>query len=73
MPRVKLSVDTVACKGCALCVWACPKAILIMDTRAVNAKGYSPAMCIDSNVCTACAVCAMICPDSAIKVEREIE
>jgi len=73
MPRVKLSIDIAACKGCTLCVEICPKVILMMDTSIVNAKGYSPAMCIDSNACTACAVCAIICPDSAIKVEREVE
>ena len=73
MSRVKLSVDILACKGCALCVEVCPKAILVMDTGAVNAKGYNPAICIDSNACSACSACAIICPDSAIKVEREIE
>ena len=73
MSRVKLSVDIAACKGCALCVEVCPKAILVMDTSTVNAKGYNPAMCIDSNICTACAVCAIICPDSAIEVEREVK
>ena len=73
MPRVKLNIDVAACKGCALCVEVCPKAILIMDTSTVNAKGYSPAMCIDASACTACAVCAIICPDSAIEVERETE
>jgi len=67
----KLSIDTVACKGCALCVEACPNAILTPDTDTVNAKGYNPVACTDQNTCTACAVCAIICPDSAIKVERD--
>jgi len=73
MTKVNLSIDIAACKGCALCVEICPKAILIMDKNTVNAKGYNPAICIDSNDCKACAVCAIICPDSAIKVEREVE
>jgi 2-oxoglutarate ferredoxin oxidoreductase subunit delta len=53
-----------------LCIHACPKKILVLDTAKVNAKGYNPAMCADIESCTACAVCARICPDSAIKVEK---
>ncbi|MCL2563892.1 MAG: 4Fe-4S dicluster domain-containing protein [Oscillospiraceae bacterium] len=70
MPRVKLSVDIVGCKGCSLCVDACPKDILTLDKSFVNTKGYNPVKCQSQELCTGCAVCAIICPDSAIKVER---
>jgi 2-oxoglutarate ferredoxin oxidoreductase subunit delta len=61
-----------ACKGCRLCMDACPKKILDLDTSKVNAKGYNPVMCNNIGDCTACAVCARVCPDSVIKVEKEV-
>jgi 2-oxoglutarate ferredoxin oxidoreductase subunit delta len=65
-----LTFDTTACKGCALCIDACPKDILSLDLTRVNAKGYNPVKCDDIAPCTACAICARVCPDSVIKIER---
>ncbi|MCL2187377.1 MAG: 4Fe-4S dicluster domain-containing protein [Defluviitaleaceae bacterium] len=65
-----LTFNDVTCKGCDLCVDACPKKILTLDTSRVNAKGYNPVLCTDINACTACAICARVCPDSVIKVEK---
>jgi len=65
-----LTFNEAACKGCRLCVEACPKKILDLDTSRVNAKGYNPVLCSDMNTCTACAICARVCPDSVIKVEK---
>ena len=31
------------CKGCGLCVTACPKKIVELDTSRLNAKGHHPA------------------------------
>jgi 2-oxoglutarate ferredoxin oxidoreductase subunit delta len=60
------------CKGCGLCVEACPPAIhiLALDTTRINAIGYNPAYCIDMEKCVACTNCALMCPDSVITVER---
>jgi len=58
------------CKGCQLCIDACPKKILALDKAKVNAKGYNPITCTDMDPCTACAICAKVCPDSVITVER---
>jgi 2-oxoglutarate ferredoxin oxidoreductase subunit delta len=65
-----LTFNEATCKGCGLCVDACPKKILSLDTSRVNIKGYNPVLCDDINTCTTCAVCARVCPDSVIKVER---
>jgi 2-oxoglutarate ferredoxin oxidoreductase subunit delta len=65
-----LTFNEAACKGCDLCVDACPKNILALDTTRVNAKGYNPVLCSSIDACTACAVCARVCPDSVIKVEK---
>jgi 2-oxoglutarate ferredoxin oxidoreductase subunit delta len=65
MEKIKLSEDE--CKGCALCVWACPKKVLSLDESRVNVKGYNPAV-ITGEGCTACAICALVCPDLVITV-----
>ena len=68
----KLTFNENLCKGCDLCVWACPKDILKLDLDRVNGKGYNPIVCIDIDACIACGICAKICPDSVIKVERDV-
>ena len=66
----KISFDTDACKGCGLCVGACPKHIMELDTSHLNKKGYHPAHCKDLDSCIGCAFCATMCPDVAITVEK---
>ena len=63
-------IDATACKGCGLCVAACPKMIMVLDEQHLNAKGYPPAVLIDVSACTGCASCAIMCPECAIVVER---
>ena len=66
----RISVDDSFCKGCGLCVDACPVHIIELDENTITAKGYHPARCIDLDACTGCASCATMCPDVAITVER---
>lgn len=66
----RISVDDTFCKGCGLCVDACPVLIMELDDGKITAKGYHPARCIDLDACTGCASCATMCPDVAITVER---
>ena len=72
MAKAILTFDDAACKGCLICVVACPNKILELDMERVNAKGYNVARCNDIEKCTACAICAKVCPDSVIKVERDV-
>lgn len=58
------------CKGCGLCVVACPKKIITLSKTKLNKKGYNPAEVIDMDACIGCAMCARTCPDCAITVER---
>lgn len=60
-------IDEERCKGCELCIPACPKHIIVMSEN-FNKKGYHPAKQIKTEECTGCAFCAMVCPDVAIEV-----
>ena len=66
----KITFDVDRCKGCELCILACPKHILALDEGRLNRKGYHPASITDEGACIACASCAKICPDSVITVEK---
>ena len=67
----RLVFRTDRCKGCELCVNACPMKILKLDDEAVNIKGYHPISVTDPDKCIACASCAMMCPDGIINVYVE--
>ncbi len=66
----KVTFETDLCKGCGLCVDACPKGILKIDRGTINKKGHSPAAITDESLCTGCGSCATMCPDCVITVER---
>ena len=66
----KLTFDTNRCKGCGLCVEACPKGLLAIARDKINQKGHHPAEITDQEKCAGCAFCAMMCSDCVITVER---
>ncbi len=66
----KLTFKTDLCKGCGLCVEACPKNLLVIAKDKINQKGHSPVEITDKDACIACAFCATMCPDCIITVER---
>jgi 2-oxoglutarate ferredoxin oxidoreductase subunit delta len=68
IPWSPLAIATDRCKGCELCVTACPKACLALDQSAVNRLGYHPVLLTDPTVCTSCAFCARVCPDAVFTV-----
>ena len=70
MAKGKVTFDDNSCKGCGLCVTACPKKIIFLDTDRINLKGYNPATVEKMDECIGCANCAMMCPDMIITVER---
>lgn len=63
-----LDIATERCKGCELCVGACPKHVLELDTTLVNGLGHHPIRLTDAASCTSCALCARICPDAVFAV-----
>ena len=65
----RVEFDEKLCKGCELCVSACPKKILHLSDR-TNAMGYRVAECFRPEACIACAFCATMCPDCVITVYK---
>ena len=66
----KLTFQTDRCKGCGLCVVACPKGLIAIARDKLNQKGHHPAELTDPEACVGCASCAIMCPDCIIEVER---
>ena len=74
MSKIKgaLVIDTNRCKGCALCVVACPTHAIALSKNEVNHKGY--VFCQQINdACIGCASCAIVCPDGCISVYQAKE
>lgn len=65
MPRV--TIEPNRCKGCELCIRACPQQIIRMS-REINVKGYFYAEVFDQPRCIGCTLCGLTCPDLAITV-----
>jgi NAD-dependent dihydropyrimidine dehydrogenase PreA subunit len=66
-----LRVDVNECKGCGLCVEACPPRVIGMSD-ALNHYGYRTAAYAGTG-CTACGICFMVCPEpGAITVFRAV-
>jgi len=64
-------VDTDRCKGCSLCVVACPKGVIALAQKAVNVHGYPYAEAVKPDDCIGCASCGIVCPDGCITVYRK--
>jgi len=65
--RGTLVIDVERCKGCELCIAACPPAVLEMSAE-VNETGYRYPILHPG--CTGCTACQMVCPDAVFDVYR---
>ena len=67
-----IEVDVQRCKGCGLCVEACPTDEIVLSSQ-INLKGYHFAEQRKTTECNACRLCAVICPDVALRVWRPLK
>lgn len=68
-----VEINDERCKGCDLCVVACPCDVLMLQPKEVNNRGYHFAFAAHPDQCTGCGSCAMVCPDACITVYRVVE
>lgn len=63
-------IDTARCKGCVLCVQACPQHVIALAGK-VNVHGYPYVEAVQPETCIGCASCGIVCPDGCITVYRK--
>ena len=69
--RGRVEIEADLCKGCLLCLEACPPGVLLAS-KDLNKMGYRPAE-YTGKKCTACGICFYICPEpGAIRVYKRI-
>jgi len=68
--RGAIVVDIDRCKGCEVCIDACPQEVIAMADE-VNHKGYRYSYMKVPEACTGCTNCAVVCPDGVITVYRK--
>ena len=64
-----IKVDLERCKGCEVCIVACPQSVIALNSG-VNRKGYHYAYMENPDSCTGCSNCGIVCPDGVITVFR---
>jgi 2-oxoglutarate ferredoxin oxidoreductase subunit delta len=60
--KATVVVHTDLCKGCGLCVHACPQHLLEISHEGVNRLGYFPVK-FTAEGCSGCGVCFYACPE----------
>ena len=65
--RGTVTIDAEHCKGCDLCIPACPPRVLVMSSG-VNHMGYPYPQLYPG--CTGCGACLYVCPDFVFEVYR---
>ena len=73
MSKIKgaIVVNTDRCKGCQLCIVACPKNVIALAQKKVNVHGYPYVEAVNPDDCIGCASCGVVCPDGCITVYKK--
>jgi 2-oxoglutarate ferredoxin oxidoreductase subunit delta len=59
--RGNIEIASHLCKGCSLCIEACPAKVLIQGA-VLNRQGYY-AVTYEGSGCTGCGICFYVCPE----------
>ncbi|MFW9799880.1 MAG: ferredoxin family protein [Candidatus Thorarchaeota archaeon] len=63
----EIIIDPKLCKGCEICISACPHNVL-EKSNAVDNRGFFLPVVVDIDACKVCGLCELECPDFAISV-----
>lgn len=73
MAKIKgaIVVDTERCKGCNLCVVACPLHVISLTAKEVNKKGYTFAQQVLEDTCQrlCCLVLQCVPTDASVYIK----
>jgi 2-oxoglutarate ferredoxin oxidoreductase subunit delta len=62
-----VNIDRELCKGCLLCIRACPVKVL-GQSGTPNTSGAYPSEMVRPDLCIACGNCYEVCPDVCVEV-----
>ncbi len=63
----QIAVSDKLCKGCYLCIWACPWDVFEISKER-NWRGVKKPVAARIEQCRACRLCEWYCPDFALQV-----
>jgi NAD-dependent dihydropyrimidine dehydrogenase PreA subunit len=61
----RIDVDQNLCKGCGVCVNACPRHCLVIG-KVINEIGYPAMEFMKEATCSACGLCFYVCPEPGV-------
>ncbi len=70
--RGDVQIAVHLCKGCSLCIAACPPGVLLQGDF-LNRQGYY-AISYTGSGCTGCGICFYVCPEPGaitVRVKKE--
>lgn len=65
---MSIYIDKDLCKGCGLCIDACPVHVYEIKGE-TNRKGFAVVSAVEPDKCVKCKICEKICPDLALFIE----
>jgi len=71
-PAGRVEIEADLCKGCLLCIEACPPGVLVVS-ESLNRMGYHPAEYVGER-CTGCGICYYVCPEpGSLRVYKRVK